>query len=646
MQRKNHDQAVAQKDRAPHAQGTHMSGGARAGGETKSAKPATAFTVIFSYIKPYWKWAVLAILLMAVEVFGDLSQPTLMSTIVDKGVSAGNLGIVLQTGIIMLLVSAVGMLGGMGCTYFASKASLAASTDLRSDLFRKVQSFSFDEMDEFNAGSLVTRLTNDVVQVQNLTLSMMRILVRAPLLFIGSIVMAIAINPGLSMILVIVLPVLVVALTFVIMKGFPLFRKVQTALDKVNGIIRENLAGIRLIKAFVRSDYEEKRFAKTNDNLADLTVTGSRIVGLVMPVIFFIMNLAGVAALWFSGQQVNLGTMQVGKVIAFTTYLSQILFSLLMVSFILMNMSRAMASAKRIAEVLNKEGEAGLGQAQKTSPDAAVNAPPADAFAELSAAPSPAETPQPAQPPVIAFENVSFHYPRAANSTPVLSDISFSAKKGALVGILGATGSGKSTLINLIPRFYDIDSGKITLDGNDTKYMQRSDLRSHIGLVPQDSILFTGTIAENLRWGNPAATDGDLEQAAWTACALDFIKAFPKGFDTVIGQRGVGLSGGQRQRICIARAILRRPEILILDDSTSAVDMATEATIQKRMRKISDMTVIVIAQRVSSVLDANQILVLDHGRVVGEGTHEELLAANTVYQDIYHSQVTEGAINV
>lgn len=634
MQRKKHDQAEVKEGRALHVQGTPLSSGARTGGGAKPAKPATAFTVIFSYIKPYWKWAMLAILLMAVEVFGDLSQPTLMSTIVDKGVSAGNLGTVLQTGIIMLLVSAVGMLGGMGCTYFASKASLAASTDLRSDLFRKVQSFSFDEMDDFNAGSLVTRLTNDVVQVQNLTLSMMRILVRAPLLFIGGIVMAIAINPGLSMVLVIVLPLLIVALTFVIMKGFPLFRKVQTALDKVNGIIRENLAGIRLIKAFVRSDYEEKRFAKANDNLANLTVTGSRIVGLVMPVIFFIMNLAGVAAVWFSGKQVNLGTIQVGKVIAFTTYLSQILFSLLMVSFILMNMSRAVASAKRIAEVLNKEGETGLGQAQETS------------AAASAAAPSPAGAPLPTEPPAIAFTNVSFHYPQAANSTPVLSNISFSAKKGALVGILGATGSGKSTLINLIPRFYDIDSGEIALNGNDTKYMQRSDLRSHIGLVPQDSILFTGTIAENLRWGNLAATDGELEKAAWTACALDFIKAFPKGFDTVIGQRGVGLSGGQRQRICIARAILRRPEILVLDDSTSAVDMATEAIIQKRLREITDMTVIVIAQRVSSVLDANQILVLDHGRVVGEGTHEELLATNTVYQDIYHSQVTEGATNV
>ncbi|MCE5255408.1 MAG: ABC transporter ATP-binding protein/permease [Spirochaetaceae bacterium] len=593
---------------------------------SRAKKPVTSLTVIFSYLKPYWKWATLAVLLMAVEVFCDLAQPTLMSTIVDKGVSTGNIGVVLRTGIIMVLVSLLGMVGGIGCSYFASKASLASSTNLRSDLFKKVQSFSFNELDDFTPGSLVTRLTNDVVQVQNLTLSMMRILVRAPLLFIGGIVMAVTINPGLSTILVVVLPILIVALTFVMMKGFPLFRKVQTTLDRVNGIMRENLAGMRLIKAFVRSDYEEKRFGKANEDLAELTVTGTRIVGLVMPIIFLIMNLAVVAAVWFSGKQVNLGTMQVGKVIAFTTYLSQILFGLMMVSFVLMNASRATASARRIAEVLNKEGETDLGQNPST------------ASAETA-------TTMPSNTPAIEFDHVSFHYPRAANE-PVLSDISFKATKGSLVGILGATGSGKSTMINLIPRFYETDSGRILIDGEDTSLMQRVDLRACLGLVPQDSVLFTGSIAENLRWGNQNATDKELVDAAYSACALDFIQAFPKGFDTIIGQRGVGLSGGQRQRICIARAILRKPEILILDDATSAVDMATEAYIQERLRKKTGMTVIVIAQRVSSVLDANQILVLEHGHIVGEGTHEELLRSNGIYQDIYRSQVTEGATNV
>ena len=629
---------------------------------SKPAKPETASSVIFGALSPYWKWALLAVVMMAVEVVGDLSLPTLMSTIVDKGVSVGNLSTVLQTGLFMLLISVVGMAGGIACTYYASKASLSAASDLRSRLFRKVQTYSFDSLDEFSTGSLVTRLTNDVVQVQNLTLSMMRIMVGAPILLIGGIIMAIAINPGLSLILVFVLPILVVTLTFVIMKGFPLFRKVQAALDRVNGIMRENLAGVRLIKAFVRSDYEEKRFGKANNDLAEITVTGTRMVGLVLPIMFLIMNMAVVVAVWFSGQQVNLGTMEVGKVIAFTTYLSLILFSLLMVSFVLMNASRAVASARRIAEVLNKEGESELEAVHLNRPRITDNT--ANNTANTSTNTAALETTQvqtilrpgdldtpiqissSAMPtPVLEYDHVTFHYPRIADSQPVLYDVSFKVNKGDLVGILGSTGSGKSTLINLIPRFYDVDSGAIYLEGKDIRTMGLAELRSKIGLVPQDSVLFTGTIAENLRWGNPNATDEEIEKAAWVACALDFVKSFPKGFDTIIGQRGVGLSGGQRQRLCIARAILRKPTILILDDSTSAVDMATEATIQTRLREEKGMTMLVIAQRVSSVLDADQILVLDHGRIAGEGTHEQLMKSNEIYQDIYRSQVTEGVTN-
>jgi ATP-binding cassette, subfamily B, multidrug efflux pump len=581
--------------------------------------------IIFKYLKPYWKPALLAVLLMTVEVLCDLAQPTLMADIVDRGVSTGDLAYVFKIGGLMALISLVGMLGGVGCTVFASISALRSSTDLRAELFRKVQGLSFDGLDSFTPGSLVTRLTNDVAQVQNVVLMLLRIMVRAPLLCLGGIVMAVAINPRLSLVLLVALPFLAATLAFVISKGFPLFTRSQAALDKVNSVMRENLAGVRVIKAFVRSDYEVERFGDANGKLADITVKASRVVGLVMPLMFLIMNLAVVAALWLSGIQVDSGRMEVGKVIAFTTYLTQILFSLMMVSFLLMGFSRAAASAARIEEVMDHGEESDLGgagtAARGLEPRAAL--PRARALS-------------------VEFEAVSFHYPRAADA-PVLRELSFKVKAGSTVGILGSTGAGKSTLVNLIPRFYEADSGRVLVGGVDVLDIPMDELRGAVGSVPQDSILFSGTIADNLRWGNEGATEEELRAAAEAANALDFVEALPGGFETEIGQRGVGLSGGQRQRLCIARALVKRPSILILDDSTSAVDMATEAKIQERLRAMRGLTVIVIAQRVSSVLDADSILVLEGGRAAGEGTHEQLMRGNPIYQDIYRSQVGEEA---
>jgi ATP-binding cassette, subfamily B, multidrug efflux pump len=602
--------------------------------------------IVLRYVKPYWKQALFAVFLMTVEVVCDLAQPTLMSNIIDGGVKGGRMGYIALIGAIMAGVTVVGMFGGIGCTVFASIAAMRTATDLRSDLFRKVQSFSFDGLDSFSTGSLVTRLTNDVVQVQNLILTMLRIMVRAPLLCIGGIVMAFAINAKLAVVLFVALPFLAAALTFVIAKGFPLFGKVQTSLDRVNAVMRENLAGVRLIKAFVRTDYEVKRFGDSNERLTEITVKASRVVGLVMPLMFLIMNLAVVAVVWLSGVQVNEGAMEVGKVMAFTTYISQIMFSLMMISFTLMSVSRATASARRIAEVMNHEserdvrsgvetgrveaGQSGL-EASDGSDRGSVKAASGGAIAVRGGA-------------KVTFEDVSFRYPQAADE-PVLRGISFTALPGETVGILGSTGSGKSTLVNLIPRFYEATGGRVLVDGTDVRDIPLDELRGMIGIVPQDSVLFSGTIADNIRWGKADASEDEIVAAAKAAQAHDFVMRMPKGYGAEIGQRGVGLSGGQKQRLCIARALVRRPAVLILDDSTSAVDMGTEARIQTELKAISGFTILVIAQRVSSVLDADRIIVLEDGRIVGSGTHEELVRTNPVYQDIYHSQVGEAAVN-
>lgn len=569
---------------------------------------------IFKYLKPYWKVAVLAPLLMFIEVITDLMQPTLLATIVDKGIAVGDTQLIFQTGLKMFGLALLGFLGGFGCIIASSVASANFGADLRLILFKRVQNFSFANLDEFKTSSLVTRLTNDVSQVQNMTMMMMRILVRAPLLCIGGIIMAVSINAKLAVILLVAIPAMAIILTIIIRRAFPMFNVVQKRLDKVNAIMLENLSGIRVVKAYVRSDRETERFKDANKRFRDINIEAFSRIVLTMPVMMLIMNLSVVAVLWFGGIQVNQKGMEVGQIIAFITYLTQILFSLLMVSFVLMMISRAKASADRINEVLDTKVDI------IDDPDA-INKPIKEGRVE--------------------FKNVSFRY-EDAGGEPVLNDITFTARPGETIAILGSTGVGKSTLVNLIPRFYDPTEGQVCVDGIDVKKIKLLTLRQSIGVVLQETILFSGTIKDNLKWGKEGACDEDIIEAAKTAQAHDFIMSFPEGYATKLGQRGVNLSGGQKQRLAIARALVKKPAILIMDDSTSAVDMGTEARIQRALRELMEKTTcFIIAQRISSVINADKIIVLDDGHIVALGKHEELMKTSAIYRDIYKSQIRE-----
>ncbi|MBZ4645719.1 MAG: ATP-binding cassette, subfamily multidrug efflux pump [Clostridiales bacterium] len=569
------------------------------------------------YLKPYWAAVLLAPLLMLVEVVCDLLQPTLMSRIVNIGVGSGDAGYIIKTGTLMLGIALLGMAGGIGCTIFAVIASQNFGTDLRADLFQKIQSFSFANLDKLKTESLITRLTNDVMQVQHVVLMMLRILVRAPLLFVGGIVMAVAINPVLACISLAVIPVMIGILAFVITKSFPLFAAVQEKLDRVNRVMRENLTGVRVVKAFVRSDYEISRFGKANDELMEITVKASRFVGMTMPIIMLLMNTGVVAVTWLGGYRVNSGNIQVGHVIALINYIMQILFALMMSTMMLMSATRAKASADRIIEVLDMELDIG------NDSEACRNVVKAGR---------------------VEFKHVSFRY-EGTSGADVLQDVSFTANPGETIAILGATGAGKSTLINLIPRFYDATEGRILIDGVDVRDMEPQYLRSIISVVLQESILFSGTIRDNIRWGRKDATEEEVVEAAKAAQAHDFIMGFPHGYDTVLGQRGVNLSGGQKQRLSIARALLKKPLILIMDDSTSAVDLETESRIQASLKELmKNTTCFIIAQRINSVVEADKIIVLENGRVADIGSHGDLMRSSRVYQEIYRSQTGEEAV--
>ncbi|MGI6677647.1 MAG: ABC transporter ATP-binding protein [Dehalobacterium sp.] len=568
---------------------------------------------LMRYLKPYWKTALAAPLLMMVEVVSELLLPILMARIVDEGIALGNIPLIVQTGLIMIGVTIVGMLGGFGCSAFSSISAQNFGADLRLNVFRKVQSFSFTELDYFDTGSLITRLTNDVGQVQVFVMMLLRVMIKAPLLFTGGIIMTILVNPGLAKILFGAVPFLTVILFYVIKKGIPLYAAVQKALDRVNGVVRENLAGIRVVKAFVREDFEKKRFNQSNQQLVDSGVRAARVMGLIMPSVTLILNLSVLAVLWFGGIQVNQGNMQVGEVMAFINYMSQILFSLMMAGFILMMISRAKVSGDRIQEILSREPSI-----QNTLGETPV---------------------APIEQGRIDFENVYFRYPQGSGE-PVLKDLTFTVFPGERVAILGSTGSGKSSLIHLISRFYDVTSGRVLIDGRDVRSIQLHVLRQGIALVPQKSLLFSGTVWENIRWGKAEADDNEVIAAAQMAQAHDFIQSLPHEYDTVLGQRGVNLSGGQKQRIAIARALIKKAPILILDDSTSAVDVTTERLIQEGMKKgLPGITCLIIAQRISSVMDADKIMVLEDGELVATGSHEKLLRCCPVYQDIYDSQI-------
>ncbi len=573
---------------------------------------------LLKYLKPYWHWAILAPLLMVLEVAMDLMQPRMIQRIIDEGIAAANMSIVINTGLRMVGLALIGAIGGIGCTVFTELASQAFGADVRSALFRKVQSFSFANLDELETGALVTRLTNDVMQVQEVVSMMLRIMIRAPMMLIGSLVLAIVTSPRLALLIAVLGPIVLAIIIWVINRAYPLFGEVQRRLDDLNTVLQENLAGVRVVKAFVRGAHEIARFMGVNKRLMDQTVHAIRIVSVNGPAMMFILNLGVVGALWFGGAAVKIGTMHVGQLIAFVNYLTRTLMSLNMVSMVVMRFARAQASADRIEEVMVTE---------PTVQDAPGAQP-----AQLSRG-------------RVAFENVTFSYD-GHSSAPVLKDVNLIAEPGQTVAILGATGSGKSSLIHLIPRFYDVTAGRITVDGVDVRGVQQATLRRHLGVALQEPVLFSGTIRDNIRYGRPEATDEEVIAAAKAAQAHDFIMSFPDGYDTVVGQRGVNLSGGQKQRIAIARALITQPAVLILDDSTSSVDVETETKIQEALAKVKEnRTCFVVAQRISTVLTADKIVVLDNGQIAAEGTHSELLRTSPIYREIYESQLGNGVIS-
>ncbi len=638
---------------------------------------------LVSFIKPYWKFAVAAPLLMLLEVVCDLMQPQFMARIIDDGVAKGDIQLIIKLGVYMFVAAILGIVGGVGCTIFATFASQNYGRDIREELFKRVESFSFRNMDKFSTASLITRLTNDVIQIQGIVLMMLRIMVRAPILMVGGIILSFAMNAKLALTALSVLPFLVIVIIITMKKGFPLFAKVQDRLDRLNLVIRENLTGIRVVKAFVRAEHENKRFKNSNENLSEMTVRAMRTVGLGMPIMFFIMNIGIILAIWFGGYQVQEGNVQVGEIMALLNYITQILFSLMMTAMLVMNFSRAKVSADRIREVLQeesdlKDGQMELPENEMNSRESGSKVPDDKdknilesnrnkidnqqyenhekdshqirnkkiAGQELYKQVLDNEESQKRLKGSVVFENVSFKYDGSKGEN-VLKNISFIAEPGKTLAILGATGVGKSTLVNLIPRFYDTDSGSVFVHGYHVKELKMDELRKDIGIVLQESILFSGTIKENMLWGDQNATEEMIVEAAKVAQAHEFIMSFPLGYETIIGQRGVNLSGGQKQRLSIARALLKKPSILILDDSTSAVDLGTEARFRASLGTYMEhLTVILIAQRVNSVMSADKILVLHHGEVSGLATHEELIATNEVYQEIYRSQVGEADLDL
>jgi len=563
-----------------------------------------------TYIKPYWKYVILAPLFMIFEVFFDLLQPKLAAHIVNFGVVERNFQLIKQTGWLMVLVAALSLVTGVGCNFFASRVSQNFGADIREALYTKIQTFSFENIDTFKTGSLITRMTNDVVQVQNFVQTALQGLVRAPSLLIGSVVMALFINIRLGLILLGTTVVLVAVLFILIKYSYPLFSQVQEKLDAVNTKMQENLAGIRVVKAFVRSDYEKKQFAHVNQAYTGISIKAARFMAVNSPIVTLIMNACLVGILLYGGNLVWMDLIQVGDLVAFINYVVQVLSSLLMVSGILVNVSQANVSAWRIHQVL------------ETKPN----------MEDGKAAPLRAQH--------IAFNEVGFSYSASSQAKDlVLRDVSFEAVRGDTVAIIGATGSGKSTLVQLVPRLYDVTSGSIQIDGQDIRSIELLELRQKIGMVLQDSFLFTGSIKDNIAFGKPDATQEEVEMAAKIAMAHDFITKLADGYDTKVGQKGVNLSGGQKQRIAIARALLIKPPILIFDDSTSALDLGTEKQLRQSLKDLMKNNItFLIAQRISSVIEAEKILVLEEGAIAGIGTHQELLETCAVYQAIYMSQ--------
>lgn len=567
----------------------------------------------WKYIKPYLPAFIFGPLLMIVEVIGEVLLPKFMANIINNGAANRDVPYIIGMGILMVITALLMMAGGIGGAYFAAKASISFASDLRSDVFDKVQQFSFANLDKYSTGSLVTRLTNDITQVQNLINMAMRMMLRAPGMLIGALIMALMMNASLAAVVLVVIPILVLAIAMVIKTAFPRFEAMQKKLDALNSNIQEVLVSVRVIKSFVRGDYEEVRFAKSNEELKESSLKAFKVVILNMPIMMFMMNATTIAIVWFGGKQILAGTMPVGDLTAFTAYIVQILMALMMLAMVLLQSSRAIASLKRIREVLDTEVD--LTDEGCRLPEKKVES------------------------GSVEFQDVTFRYYKE-NKEPVLSHISFRIESGETLGIIGSTGSGKTTLVQMIPRLYDTDEGSVLVDGVNVRDYALENLREGVGMVLQKNVLFSGSIMENLMWGDEEALEEDVQLAAQAAQAHDFVTSFTEGYGTELGQGGVNVSGGQKQRLCIARALLKKPRILILDDSTSAVDTATEAKIRESFATtLKDTTKIIIAQRISSVADADKILVLDEGEIVGLGSHEQLLSECEAYQEIYYSQM-------
>ena len=571
---------------------------------------------MISLLKKYLKGsaiacAIIAPLCMMVEVYMDLLQPTFLSQIIDVGVANGDLHYVLTIGFKMIIVAIVGAIGGMLCSTFAAVAAMSLGERLRQGLFNKIQELSFLEIDKLKTSSLITHLTNDITQIQQMFLMSLKIAVRAPLLAIGGIFMAVRLSTKLSTVFLISIPLIVVGIVIILKKSLPLFTTVQGKIDNVNTVMRENILGIRVIKSFTLEGNENKRFNEVNDDLKESSIKSQNMNMILWPFASLIMNLSVVAILWFGGNLVNTGGLEIGKIMAFINYLTQIMFSTIMVINIMMNVSRAKASADRVNKVFNTESSI-------------VEADNAKDINEFD----------------IEFKNVSFRYNK--NSENVLENISFKAKEGETIGIIGSTGCGKSSLVSLIPRLYDVTEGEILIGGVNIKDIKLNTLRDKIGVVLQESILFSGTIEDNLKFGNKNATREMMEESAINAQAYEFISTKEDGYQSKVEQRGKNLSGGQKQRLSIARTLIKNPKILIMDDSSSALDMATEAKLQNAIKtNMTDSTVFIIAQRISGVMDADKIIVMDEGQIVDIGTHEELLQSSEIYRSIAVSQLGE-----
>ncbi|CUN03677.1 MULTISPECIES: ABC transporter ATP-binding protein [Turicibacter] len=568
---------------------------------------------LFKGLKPYWLMVVGVLILVFISTMTDLALPDLMSDIVDTGIVQGDVSYILGRGGVMLAVALLGTVCIICSSYLSSRIGIGFSRDLRKKVFEKVESFSLTEVNTVGTASLITRTTNDINQVQQVTIMMMRMMLSAPLMIVGALIMALRKDVGLSTIILVVIPIIVVVIGVIAKFTMPMFEKMQKRIDKLNLVVRENLTGIRVVRVFNKVDFEQKRFNQASSDLSRVATTANRLMGSLMPLMMLILNISIVAVLWFGGIRINEGSFQVGDLMAFIQYLTQVLFSMLMLTMMFVLIPRAQASAVRINEVLEME----------------------------SPIQNPANGAQPSLKGVVEFKNVAFGYEGAEEHA--ISNISFKANPGEITAIIGGTGSGKSTLLNMIPRFYDAAEGEVLVDGVNVREMNQALLRSKIGYVPQKAILFTGTIRDNIRYGKEDATDEEIKHALDIAQATDFVSKMPDGLESPIAQGGTNVSGGQKQRLSIARAIVRKPEIYLFDDSFSALDFKTDAQLRAALKaETKEATVIIVAQRVSTVMDADRILVMDEGRIAGCGTHEELLATNEIYQQIVESQLKQG----